>query len=514
MGGWAALLPIGSYTGKGIMKKRVVAGGAVLAAAAIWTGTAWYTGKRIEERLAQDVQALDAQVQRLGKKLGIPVALELLSFERGVFSSTARFGLKATTQSGGNPAQERDFQFTGKVDHGPFPTSRLAAGQFAPAMAAGAVQMAQTPDASGWFKAAGGVAPVSARFVFGYDRDVSGGLDLAPVEYVDGLDTLSFSGLKGLANIAGDGRRSGLSLAFDKLALIESIKGGNKGDNEGDNKGDNEGDNADGRWRKLAVQGFAVTHESTAADAGASKSNTKVTAKEWLADMDQLPLGMKDIALTVDADTASMRMNGKLGLDVGSISVKGRHVAKLRMVLGGKDMDVEALNAFRDFYESVPQPREGALPVLPDQLTAASYMVKFLLARPSFSISPLQVESAGGTSSLSLDIGLDSPSFWNRDPAGIAKEVVRNLSMRLKLSTEGVADLVAARLELKGASPEIAREAARREAEAMRSLIAEKQWGRIDNGTIQVEADYRDGQLDFNGERMPVEAFIGRALAH
>lgn len=482
------------------MNKRAVAGGAVLAAAAIWTGTAWYTGKRIESRLAQDVQALDVQAQQLGKKLGIPVALELLSFERGVFSSTARFGLKVTTQSGGKPAQERDFQFTGKVDHGPFPASRLAAGQFAPAMAAGAVQMALTPDATGWFEAAGGVAPVSARFVFGYDRDISGGLDLAPVEYADGLDTLSFSGLNGLANIAGDGRRSELSLAFDKLALVESIKG------------DNEGDNTDGRWRTLAVQGFAVTHESAAADAGASKSHTKATVKDWIADMGQLPLGMKDAALTVDADTASARMTGKLDLDVGSISVKGRHVAKLRMALGGKDMDVEALNALRDFYESVPRPRESAPPVPPDQLTAASYMVKFLLARPSFSISPLLVESAGGTSSLSLDIGLDSPSFWNRDPAGIAKEVVRNLSMRLKLSTDGVADLVAARRELKGASPEDARDAGRREAEALRGLIAEKQWGRIDNGVIQVDADYRDGQLDFNGERMPVEALVGKVL--
>lgn len=491
------------------MKKRVLAGGVVLALAAIWTGTAWYTGKRIEDRLAQDVQALDVQAQRLGKKLGIPVALELLSFERGVFSSTARFGLKVTTRSGDDPARERDFQFAGKVDHGPFPASRLAAGQFAPAMAAGLVQMAPTPDASGWFEAAGGAAPVSARFVLGYDRDVSGGLDLAPVEYVDGLDTFSFSGLKGLANIAGDGRRSGLSLAFDKLALVESVKGDSKDDNQGDNKRDS----ADGGWHKLSVQGFAVTHESSAADAGASKSNTTVTVKGWLAEMDKLPLGMKDIALTVDADTASARMTGKVGLDVGSIGVKGRHVAKLRMALGGKDMDVEAFNAFRDFYENAPPSPDSVLPGPPDQLAAASYMVKFLLARPSFSLSPLQVESAGGTSSLSLDIGLDSPSFWKRDPAGIAKEVVRNLSVRLKLSTDGMADLIAARRELNGATPEAARADARLEAEALRSLVAEKQWGRIDNGVIQVDADYRDGQLDFNGERMPIEAFVGRLLA-
>ncbi len=479
------------------MKKRVLAGGVVLAAAAGWVGTAWYTGKQIEDRLAQDVQALDAQARRLGEKLGMPVAVELLSFDRGVFSSTARFGLKVTTQSRDNPTRERDFQFTGKVDHGPFPASRLAAGQFAPVMAAGLVQMAQTPDAGGWFAAAHGAAPVSAHFVFGYDRAFSGGLDLAPVEYVDGPATFSFSGMTGQASLAGDGKRSAASIVFDRLALAEPVVA----------------DDVDSGWRKLSVQGLAVTHEASAPDGEPARSGTKLTVKDWLLETDPLPLGMKDIALAVETDTAAARMNGKVALDVGGVSVRGRHVARLRLAMDGKDMDVEAFNAFRDHYASAQRAEGGGVPAPGDMLVAASYVAKFLLARPRFALSPLQVETAGGVSSLSLAIGLDSPSFWKRDPAAIAREVVRNLSVRLKLSTAGMADLIAARLELKGATPEAARAEARQEAEAMRDRMAEKQWGRIGDGMIEVDADYRDGQLDFNGERMPIEAFVGKVLA-
>lgn len=478
------------------MNKRIVAGGVLLAVvAAGWTGTAWYTGKQIEARLALDVQDANAKAQRLGAKLGLPVTVELLSFERGVFSSDARFGLKVTVQSDGKPA-EKAFEFTGKVEHGPFPASRLASGDVAPVMAAGRVQMAQTPDAAAWFAAAGGSAPVTANFLFAYDRDFSGDLALAPVKYADDPVTFEFSGLHAQAERAGDGTRGSASLAVDKMALSEVVKGGA----------------ANAGRHTLSLDGLAVSHQSSGASE-AFTSSTTLKVKDWVSDLDKLPLGLKDIALTLDSESGVERMTGKVALDVGSISVRGRHVAKLRMAAGGKDMDVAAFNAFRDSFERVPQSSKSDLPFAPDMMSAMANMVKFLLARPSFWLEPLQVETAGGTSTLSLDIGLDSPTFWNRDPLATVKEVVRNVSVRLKLSTDGTADLIAARLELKGATSEAARTAARQEAEVMRDLIAQKQWGRIENGVIQVDADYRDGQLDFNGERMPVEAFVGRVLA-
>lgn len=477
------------------MNKRIVTGGVLVAAvAAIWTGTAWYTGKQIEARLAQDVQAAGDRVQRLGAKLGIPVTLELLSFERGVFSSDARFGLKATVQSDGKPT-EKAFEFTGKVEHGPFPASRLASGDVAPVMAAGRVQMAQTPDAAAWFAAAGGSAPMTAHFLFSYDRDLSGGLGLAPVSYADGPVTIEFSGLQALGESAGDGTRTLASLAMDRMVLSEAVKGG-----------------ADAGRHTVTLDGLAVSHQSSGAP-GAAVSSTTLTVKDWASDLDKLPLGLKDIALTLGSDMAGERMTGKATLDVGSVSVRGRHVAKLRIAAGGKDMDVAALKAFQDFNEGEPPGVQNGEPILGDKMLAASHLLKFLIARPSFTLSPLQVETAHGTSSLSLDIGLDSPSFWKRDPVGIAKEVVRHLSVQLKLSTDGMADLIAARLELNGATPEAARDQARREADALRGLVATMQWGRVDNGVIQVEVDYRDGQMDFNGERMPLEAFAGRILA-
>ena len=478
------------------MNKRIVAGGVLLAAVgAIWTGTAWYTGKEIEARLAQDVQDAGAKVQRQAAKQGMPLTLELLSFERGVFSSEARFGLKVIVHPDGKPT-EKAFEFTSKIEHGPFPASRLASGDIMPVMAMSRAQIAQTPDAAAWFAAAGGSAPVTAQFVFAYDQDYSGGLTLAPVRYADDQITFEFSGLQAHGERTDGRTRGAASLNVDKMTLSEVIKGGA----------------ATADRHTLTLDGLAVSHQS-AGVGEAFAGHTTITVKDWSTDMDKLPLGLKNIAMRLDSEGAAERMTAKLTLDVDSIGVRGRHVAKLRMVAGGKDVDVPSLKAFQDFADGAPPSVAGGESILGDKMLAASHLLKFLLARPSFTLSPLQVETANGTSSLSLDIGLDSPSFWNRDPVGIAKEVVRNLGIRLKLSTDNVADLIAARLELKGATPEAARTAARQEADALRDLTTTLQWGRIDNGVIQVEADYRDGQLDFNGERMPVEAFVGRMLA-
>ncbi len=470
------------------MNKRIVAGGVLVAVvSAAWVGTAWYTGKQIEARLAQDVQALNAQAQRLGAKLGVPVTLELQSFERGVFSSEARFGAKVTVQSGPKPA-EKAFAFTSKIEHGPFPASRLASGAVAPVMAAGRLHMTETPDAAAWFAATGGSAPVTASFLFAYDRDFSGDLALAPAKYAADPITFEFSGLQAQVEHARDGSRDAMTLAVGKIALSEVIEG---------------------NPYTIALDDLAVSHQLSGA-AGASTSSTTLTVRKWASDLHKLPLGLKDIALTVGSDGTPERMAGKMTLDVGSISVRGLHVATLRIAAGGKDMDVASLKAFQDFTESGPQRPNGGEPFPKDEMLAASHLLKFLLARPSFTLSTLQVETARGTSSLSMDIGLDSPSFWKRDPIAIIKEVVRNVSVRLKLSPENMADLIAARAELKGATREAARSAAEREAAGVRGLAAATSWGRIQDGVIQFEADYRDGQVDINGKRMPIEMFVSQ----
>ena len=245
------------------MRKWASIGCAVVALGAIWTGTAWYTGKQLEAALGPLAEATNLQAQQIGLKMDTPLSFELMSFERGVFTSQARYRVLAESPRKNGPPVKRDVQFVAFIDHGPFPLARLSQGHFLPAMVATRVQLVQTPSTDAWFAATKGTAPVVAEAVASYSRDVSGTLAVAPAEYAQDGTTLSFSGLKGQASIAPDGRHTTFSLVADRLDSTESF-------------------DRDGlpHTRRLLLQGLTVAHDSTRAADGAVTSGTQAAFKQ------------------------------------------------------------------------------------------------------------------------------------------------------------------------------------------------------------------------------------------
>ena len=86
------------------MKKAAIAG-LVVALGAIWTGTAWYTGQKAEAFVKQSIEDGNVELRKIGEKWGVTPVIELMSFERGVFSSTERYRVKFTLPAkDGKPA--------------------------------------------------------------------------------------------------------------------------------------------------------------------------------------------------------------------------------------------------------------------------------------------------------------------------------------------------------------------------------------------------------------------------
>ena len=109
-------------SGTDIMRKWVAVGCTVLALGAIWTGTAWYTGKQLETGMAQLAENAAGQARLIGAKLGETLSFEQLSYERGVFTSQARYRVKAEpSPKDGAGAAGRDFEMRVRLDHGPYP---------------------------------------------------------------------------------------------------------------------------------------------------------------------------------------------------------------------------------------------------------------------------------------------------------------------------------------------------------------------------------------------------------
>lgn len=111
------------------MRKFAAVGCAVLALGAIWTGTAWYTGKQLETGMAQLADSADQLARQIGVKTGEPLSFEPLSYERGVFTSQARYRLKTgPSPEDGAAAAGHEYEMVVRLDHGPFPCTAWRGG--------------------------------------------------------------------------------------------------------------------------------------------------------------------------------------------------------------------------------------------------------------------------------------------------------------------------------------------------------------------------------------------------
>lgn len=475
------------------MRKFAAVGCTVLALGAIWTGTAWHTGKQLETGMAQLVASADQQARRIGAHMGETLSFEQVSYERGVFSSQARYRLKAQPLPEDGPAAVgRDFEMVVRLDHGPFPFYRLSRGHLFPAMAAARAELAPTPSVETWFASAQGAVPMTAEAVAGYGRDVSVSLALAPVERARDASRFSFSGLTLQANLAAGGKHGTLAIRADRADLFEPFS-------------------KDGasHTRRLAMRGLAIDYDSTRGADEATTSKTRANLEQWAMEIDGEPVALHGVAVTADAAGADAAMNGNLSVQVAGIDTRGGQAARLRLQANVRNVDLASFRAFRETMAAT-QAGGGSMA---DKMAGAGHLMKFLLAEPGFAVSPLQIDTANGSATLQLDASLAAPTLWNHSPGAVVKETVRKLDARISVPVASLADLIALRRQAEGMPEAAAREAARRQADDMRDRFLRGQWGRLEDGKLVASLNYEGGQVNVNGERMPVESFLAWLMA-
>lgn len=472
------------------MRKWASIGCAVVALGAIWTGTAWYTGKQLEAGLGPLAETVGAQARQIGLAMDQSVSFEQMSFERGVFTSHARYRVLSTALEQDSPLEKQDIQFVARIDHGPFPLFRLSEGHFLPAMAAARVQLAQTPSTETWFSGAKGAVPAVAEAVASYGRVVSGTLTLAPVEYAQDGTTVSFSGLQARASVAPTGRHATFAVAVEKMDSTEPF------------------DEAGAmRTRRLSLRGLDFSHDSTETADGVIAGASQAKIKHWAVEIDDQPVTLRDLVVSSDASGPRSAMNGSFKAQIAGIDVRGTQVASVRMGARAVNVDMESFQAFRDTMV-----RAAGSASTGEKMEGMAHLMKVLLAKPGFSIDPLQVDTPSGPATLRLEVALHAPMLWNRAPAAIMKETVKKLDFRLSVPTESLVDLISVRGLAQGQPAEVARDAARQQADAIRDRFLNSRWGREEGGKLTSHLNYEGGQVEINGERMTVEAFMARPL--
>ncbi|HCW20655.1 MAG TPA: DUF945 domain-containing protein, partial [Achromobacter sp.] len=315
------------------MKKSALVG-VVVVLGAVWTGTAWYTGQKAEDFVNQSITNANDSLKTLSDKWGIGSKVELVSFERGVFSSTARYRVKFTLPAAdGKPAEDRDVLFVEHLSHGPLPLSNLKTGAFMPAMVASDFALEETPAVKEWFAATKGATPLTGHYSVSYAKNITGKFNLAPVEVAKGDTNLSFSGMTGNVEYATGTDHGVFDLKTDKLVLS------------------GQSENSD--IVSMALQGITLTSDMTPASNDMYVGSQKVTFKDWtITSKEKPPVQFKDTTIAVDVTEANSLMGAKMALDFGMINVQAKDMAGMKLAIDVQKLDSKAFKALNDVYEA------------------------------------------------------------------------------------------------------------------------------------------------------------------
>ncbi|HGN0626960.1 YdgA family protein [Achromobacter xylosoxidans] len=492
------------------MKIRMTISGLIVALAAVPTVMAWYTGQQMEAFVTQSIEDGNAELRKLGEKWGVAPVIELMSFERGVFSSTVRYRVKTgvPAQRGDQPAEEGNiFELVDNLWHGPFPLSNLAAGKLGPAMVAGRFQLMPTPTVKDWFAATQGAAPLAGAYSVSYDKQIDSSLNLASFEASADGRKLTFAGLAADVSYDIDTRHGVLALEGDGFALA----------------GPKQGNDIDA----MAVKGITAKIDLTPGKSAIALGSQMLALKEWTFTSRTKPLViLRDASVALDLAEADTGVSAKMALDVGMLNVRGTDAAGLKLAIGMKDMDPKAVKALSDVLDA--RSRRAGLEFLglegngypamrheaseEEQILSTNLRV-LLAGNPILSVSPFQLRTASGTSTFDLKVALAKPPVTDSPFDLEIFRPVGKLDAKLVLSRTNLVELLAIALQQEGDTVDSAAPTARMIVENFSEQVVKKGLAKMEGNNIVSTLNYAGGQVDLNGNKMSRLQFVKMVLS-
>lgn len=485
------------------MKKSAgIAVGVIVAIGALGTAGAWYTGQQLPSVLDASIKQANAEMAKTLPAVGISASIELLSLDRQFFSSNARYRIKLVGELGSESPSELEWVVSDRIEHGPFPLSRLKAFKLLPVMATSNYALEQSPELEKWFAASNGVSPLNGQVSLGYDRSLSGNLQLQPLKVaLDEHSNLDFSGL---------------NIDFDSSADVEKIAAQGVMDNLRITSTLESGESLNLQLKSLSLDSKARKGSS---DFYLGQNELRLQSAE-LQVGDNAPILLKDFVQRDETSETDGKLSARYSYDIGMISYQGTDIGGSQMVWGVKNLDAVALKSMVELYGELIQAGQvdeaSGMPQLSDeQGTRFKADVATLLAgKPSLALEKLSFKTANGESSLSLAVDLNKPESFELPAPELAKQLIAQLDAKLLVSKAMITDVVGVQAAMAGQTDKeaIAQQASMM-GEMASSMAVATELATLQGEDIVSSLHYANGQVDFNGKQMTVDEFVAMAFA-
>ena len=487
-------------------KPAVVLLGFVVAVGVVSAGGAWYTGKQLEPVLQTAIQDANKELQRSMAGVDGSLDLELVSLERGFFSSTAHYRLKAQGSFFGKQNPNPELLFVDHIEHGPLPFSRLVSFKWLPVMATSHYALEKNATSEKWFAAAKDVSPLKGVVNIGYNRSVNGNLELLPLEFKDDTSSVSFSG----ANLDIDSTAEGKKVKADgymnslKVAVVD----------------------ANGAPFDVEFAGLTVASNVEKSTFGfyTGQNTIELTDTKLTFGPQKAVLTLKGFEQKDSSDIKDNNMDGRVDYKIDEIGYQGKPVGSAAMALSLKNIDVPSGLLLTKLYQDKMQPVQAAAaagePVPELQLTDAEQALveanvnQLLAAKPHLALENLSLKTTHGESRFSLALDLAKPASMELPPVELGKQVIALLDANLTLSKPMIADVAALQAQVSGVTdPQAIEQQSQMASDMVSGMAVGTQLATLVGSDVVSKLHYANNEVIFNGQKMTVEQFIGFVIA-
>ena len=455
---------------------------------------AWLTGTQLEGAVQSMVHETNKKLEVGRAAFNILAWLELVSFEQGIFSSTARYRVKYKDPSSVTHTAPLEFIVVDRIEHGPFPWTRVKNLNLFPVIATSNLSLEKTPSTELLFTGEKSQFPLQGHIVYGYSGSTRGQVDLLPIDISHEQLSLSSSGLSVTFKETGDGKKiSVLSRADDfNLRLIDNKK------------------------TPLDIQlknfNLSIDLNKTAYDYYVGSRAITLGEGKISGWGSQAQFGVKGLELKSVSKANGELMEAQDVYRVEDFLLNGKLVASVNMSIAVRDINIPAtLSMFSilDAFRQNTQRRPGT-PINYDplyQLKAAAE--KYADSKPYAELDNLTIKTANGESHFSFALGINKPSGRAGGFADQIRHTISSVYVDLKLSKPMLADLLSVQAQLVGTTaPEDIPQLAKLGSEMIALKAVETGLAKIEGNTVMASLVYSAGQVDLNDQKMSVEDFF------
>ncbi len=483
------------------MNKSLVAVGVIVALGVVWTGGAWYTGKKIETHLEDMVAQANAQLKLTAPESNLEVSYQ--NYHRGVFSSQLQLLVKPIAGKE-NPwiKSGQSVIFNESVDHGPFPLAQLKKLNLIPSMASIQTTLVNNEVSKPLFDMAKGETPFEINSRIGYSGDSSSDISLKPLNYEQKDEKVAFSGGEFQLNADRDGKAISLS-GEAQSGRIDAV-------NEYNQK------------VQLTFNNLKTDGSSTLASFGERVGNQKLSLEKMTISVEGKELALlegMEISGKSDLVNDGKTINSQLDYSLNSLKVQNQDLGSGKLTLKVGQIDGEAWHQFSQQYNAqtqalLAQPEIANNPELyQEKVTEAFFSALPLMLKgdPVITIAPLSWKNSQGESALNLSLFLKDPATTKEAPQTLAQEVdrsVKSLDAKLTIPVDMATEFMTQVAKLEGYQEDQAKKLAKQQVEGASAMGQMFRLTTLQDNTITTSLQYANGQITLNGQKMSLEDLL------